>query len=49
MDSHVGNEAQDDPSKEFLTVNGTKRRSQGLKPCKLYDDDDDALAFEPYK
>jgi len=36
----VGNEAKDDLAKDISTVNGTGKRSRGLKPCKLYDDDD---------
>jgi hypothetical protein len=37
----VGNEAKDEPSKDISTVNGTRKRLRGLKPCKLDDDDDD--------
>jgi hypothetical protein len=37
----VGNEDKDDPSKDNSTVNGTGKRSRGLKTCKLDDDDND--------
>jgi hypothetical protein len=37
----VGNEANDDPSKDFPTVSGTETGHEDLRPCKLYDDDDD--------
>jgi len=41
----VGNKAKDKPLKDFQTVNGSGKRSQGLKSCQLYDggggDDDD--------
>jgi hypothetical protein len=33
MDSHVGNKAPDDPSKEFLTVNGTKTGHKAYNPA----------------
>jgi hypothetical protein len=36
----VGNEARDDPSKGFQTVNGNGT-GHDPKPCKIYDDDDD--------
>jgi len=35
---HLAKEAKDDPSKDFLTVNGTGT-GHDLKSCKLYDDD----------
>jgi len=39
----MGDKAKDNPSKDFLTVAGTRtgHKAQGLKPCNLYDDDDD--------
>jgi hypothetical protein len=36
----VGNKGKDYPSKDISTVNGTGKRSRGLKSCKLDDDHD---------
>ena len=37
--NHMGNEAKDNSSKDFLNVSWDQNKSQGLKPCKVYDDE----------
>jgi len=41
---HLGEKAKDEPSEDFLTVNGTGT-GHDLKFCKLYDDDDYLCTF----
>jgi hypothetical protein len=38
--NRVGNEAKDDPSKDFGAVKWDRNRARELKPYKLYDHDD---------